>query len=129
MEYLLLKPVHVATVVLTFVLFVVRGLWMLRAPQRLQHGWVRVVPHVIDTVLLASGVGLAVLIHQYPGTSGWLSAKIVGLVVYIVLGTYALRRGRTRRARAGYWVAALAVFAYIVAVAVTHDPFPPRAWT
>ena len=128
MEYSLLKRVHVATVALTFTLFFVRGLWMLGAPQRLQHRWVRVLPHVVDTVLLASGVGLALLIHQYPGTSPWLTAKIVGLVGYIVLGMYALHRGRPRRARAAYWVAALGV-AYILAVALAHDPWPPRAWS
>jgi len=88
---------------------------------------VRIAPHVNDTLLLASGFSLAILLGQYPLVNGWLTAKLFALIVYIVLGTVALKRGRTRRTRIAAWVAALVVFGYMVAVAVTHDPFPfPR---
>jgi uncharacterized membrane protein SirB2 len=92
----------------------------------LQARWVRIVPHVIDTLLLASGIGLAVLIQQYPLVHGWLTAKLIALILYIGLGTLALKRGKTRGQRIAAWVAALLVFGYMVAVAIAHNPFPFR---
>lgn len=109
---------------MSFGLFFVRGIWMMRAPQRLQRRWVRIAPHIIDSVLLSSAVTLAVLSRQYPGVDAWLSAKLTALLAYIVLGMIALRRGRTRRVRTLAWLAALAVFLYIVAVAITRNPWP-----
>jgi len=123
-SYLDLKYVHVGAVVASFSLFFLRGLWMLRTPHKLQARWVRVVPHVVDTVLLASAVALAVISGQYPFEQPWLTAKVLGLVAYILLGTVALRRGRTRRQRVVAWLLALAVFGYIVAVARARVPFP-----
>jgi uncharacterized membrane protein SirB2 len=79
---------------------------------------------VNDSVLLAAGVWLAVLLRQVPGESAWLTAKLVGLVVYIALGMLALRFLRSKGQRISAWLAALAVFGYIVAVAVTHSPLP-----
>ena len=83
----------------------------------------RVVPHVIDTMLLASAIGLMLVIRQYPIVQGWLTAKVVGLLVYIVLGTIALKRGRTRLQRSVAFFAALAVFAWIVLTARHHAPW------
>jgi uncharacterized membrane protein SirB2 len=126
MDYSLLKHLHLTTVAVTLALFVLRGAWMMTDSPRLQARWVRIVPHVNDTLLLASGVGLAVLIQQYPLVDGWLTAKLLALLLYIGLGTYALKRGKSRGQRIAAWVAALLVLGYIVAVAVTHDPFPFR---
>lgn len=122
MPYIALKHLHVTFVALSGLLFLVRGIWMLRASPRLQQRWARIVPHIIDTLLLASAIGLAVVSHQYPGQMPWLTAKVVGLMAYIVLGTIALKRGRTRGVRTAAFVGALACFAYIVAVAVTKNP-------
>ncbi len=122
--YLALKGVHVTCVILSLTGFVVRGAWMMGGSALLDRRWVRVAPHVVDTLLLASAVALALLSHQYPGVHDWLTAKVIGLLVYIILGSIALRRGRSRRIRIGFWVAALATFGYIVAVALTRDPFP-----
>lgn len=108
----------------SYALFCVRGVWMMHGSALLQRAWVRVVPHVVDTVLLASAVALAVMSRQYPLVNGWLTAKVAGLLIYIGLGTVALRRGKTRRARIVAWVAAQAVFFYIVAVALTRQPLP-----
>jgi uncharacterized membrane protein SirB2 len=125
MHYILvLKYVHVSSVLLSISGFVVRGIWMMQGSPRLNARWVRIAPHVVDTVLLVSAVWLAFAIHQYPFVHGWLTAKVVGLVAYIALGMIALRRGRTRGVRIAAFVAAIAVFAYIVAVAVTHTPAP-----
>ena len=120
--YLEVKALHVACVAASYGLFVVRGLWMMHRPALLMQRWVRVVPHVIDSVLLASAAALAYLSHQYPGVDPWLTAKVVGLLCYIGLGAVALKRGKTRRVRITAWLAAQAVFAYIVLVAVTRSP-------
>lgn len=124
MSYLLLKSIHVAAVIASFTLFFLRGLWMMAAPGKLAARWVRVVPHVIDTILLVSAIALAVLTAQYPFVQSWLTAKVVALAVYIVLGIVALRGGRTRRVRIIAWVLALMVFCYIVAVANARVPLP-----
>lgn len=122
MPYIALKHLHVTFVALSGLLFLVRGIWMLRASPNLEQRWARIVPHIVDTLLLASAIGLAVVSHQYPGQMPWLTAKVVGLVAYVVLGTIALKRGRTQGLRTAAFVGALACFAYIVAVAVTKNP-------
>lgn len=114
--------VHISSVMLSFLLFFGRGVWLVPAPGRPLPVVIKVLPHLVDTVLLASGATLAVLIHQYPGVDPWLTAKVVGLFAYIGLGTVALHRGRRFSLRMAAWLAALAVFAYIVSVAVTMNP-------
>jgi len=122
MNYPLLKMVHVACVAASYMLFLLRGVWMIRGSALLQQRWVRIVPHLVDTVLLGSAIALAIAIGQYPLTDDWLSAKVAGLLLYIVLGSIALKRGRTRRIRVASWIAAQSVFFYIVAVAMTRRP-------
>ncbi|CAN7579310.1 SirB2 family protein [Massilia sp. LjRoot122] len=122
MNYIALKHLHMSFAALSGILFLVRGLWMLKGSERLRQHWVKVVPHVVDTLLLASAIGLAWWSKQYPFQAPWLSAKVLALVAYIVLGTVALKRGRTPQLRAAAFAAALACFAYIVAVAVSKNP-------
>lgn len=124
MIYLLLKSIHVTAVIASFSLFFLRGLWMMAAPGKLAARWVRVVPHVVDTVLLVSAIALAVVTAQYPFVQSWLTAKVLALPLYIGLGIVALRGGRTRRVRIIAWVLALMVFCYIVAVARARVPLP-----
>jgi uncharacterized membrane protein SirB2 len=124
MAYSLIKNLHLATIALTLALFVLRGAWMMADSPRLQARWVRIVPHVNDTLLLSSGIALAVLVQQYPLVHGWLTAKFFALIAYILLGTIALKRGKTRMQRIIAWIAALLVFGYMVAVARAHAPFP-----
>jgi len=124
LSYLTLKSIHVGCVITSYALFLLRGVWMMRGSPLLGRRLVRIVPHVVDTLLLVSAILLAVAIHQYPFVNGWLTAKVIGLVAYIALGTIALKRGRTRKVRIATWIAAQLVFFYIVAVAVNHDPWP-----
>ncbi len=126
MSYLALKYVHVACIVLSYALFFVRGVWMMRESSWLARRWVKITPHVVDTLLLASAIALAVMIRQYPFIAPWLTAKVLGLVIYIVLGMMALKRGKTKRVRVTAWIAAQAVFFYVVAVALTKEPLPFR---
>ena len=122
--YLVLKFLHVICVVLSGAGFVLRGIWMMQDSPLLARRWVRVLPHVVDTVLLASAIALAVMIGQYPLTHGWLTAKVVGLIAYVVVGSIALKRGRTLRFRITAFCGALLIFAYIVAVAMTKSVVP-----
>lgn len=123
MSYLALKHIHVTCVVLSYLFFFMRGVWMVRDSPLLARRWVKIAPHVVDTVLLASAIAMAVTIRQYPFAAPWLTAKLLGLVAYIALGTTALKRGRTKGARIAAWISAQAVFLYIVTVAVTKRPF------
>lgn len=120
--YLLLKYFHVACVVISISGFFLRGVWMLRDSPMLDRLWVRVVPHVNDTLLLAAAIGLSIVQQQYPFVHDWVTAKVLGLLGYIGFGMFALRRGPSKAVRAGFWLASLASFAYIVSVALTKNP-------
>jgi uncharacterized membrane protein SirB2 len=121
---MLVKTLHVTCAILTIGGFTLRGYWMLRASPLLNNTWVKVVPHIIDTLLLGAGIWLAINIAQYPGTHAWLTAKVLGLLAYIVLGTIALKRGKTKKIRVTAWIAATLVFLYIVWVALNRSPLP-----
>lgn len=124
MEYAALKLTHISCAAISYTLFFVRGIWMLNGSAMLQQAWVRTVPHIVDTALLASAIALALLSRQYPFVTPWLTAKVIALVLYIALGMIALRHGKTRGVRITAWIAAQAVFGYIVAVALTRNPIP-----
>jgi uncharacterized membrane protein SirB2 len=62
---------------------------------------------------------------MYPFVHSWLTAKVVLLVVYVVLGSFALKRGRTQATRTLCWIAALLVYVSIIAIARAHDPLGP----
>src|SRR5689334_12577622 len=122
-----LKALHVACATLSLTLFLLRGFVSFRGVQRGLNArddtprWLRIVPHVIDTIFLGSGIVLAMRLHQYPFTDAWLTAKVLGLVAYIILGSLALK-GRDARIRASAFVAALLTFVYIAGVARTRNP-------
>ena len=120
--YVQIKWVHVAAVILSGALFSIRGgaqllgaSWKMAAP-------LRYLSYTVDTVLLTAALMLATILHQMPFVNGWLTAKVLLLVVYIVLGSYALKRAPTRRARALCWIAALAVYVFIASIARAHHP-------
>ena len=120
--YILIKYVHVASVVLSVTGFFLRGVLAIRSSPLMKARWMGVLPHLNDTVLLAAALSLAVMSGQLPFVVDWVTAKVSGLVVYIILGSLALRAGSTRRTRIVCWLAALAVFGWIVSVALTRQP-------
>jgi uncharacterized membrane protein SirB2 len=122
MNYLALKHLHMSAIALSLLLFVLRYIWMLRDSPQLKAGWVRVLPHIVDTVLLISGVWLATFWYRNGAPMGWLGVKLIALLVYIVLGSIAIKRGHTRSQRMIAGLLALLVFAYIVAVALSKSP-------
>jgi len=97
---------------------------MLRDSPFMRQRWVKVAPHLIDTVLLGSAITLAVTIERYPFVEAWLTTKVIALLVYIGLGFVALKYGRTRYTRLLAWLAAQMVFIYIVLVAISKNPIP-----
>lgn len=120
--YELLKWMHVGCVTLSVGLFALRGAWALMDSPLMQRKSVRVLPHVIDTVLLASAIALVVMSGQYPFVEHWLTVKVFALIAYIVLGTLAIRRAPTRSWQAACYVAALVTAAFMISVALSRDP-------
>lgn len=119
--YLALKHLHLTVIALSLILFVVRGIWLFVNSHLLAKKWVKVLPHVISTLLLLSGIALAVHLGMSPGSQPWLFAKIIALVVYIGLGV-ATFKVRSSGASKALFICALVVFAYMVSVAITKNP-------
>jgi uncharacterized membrane protein SirB2 len=118
-----IKLVHVYAVIASGALFALRG-----GAQLAGAGWtmaapVRYLSYTVDTVLLTAALMLATILHQYPFVHGWLTVKVLLLVVYVVLGSLALKRGRTPALRAWCYFAALAVYLFIASVARAHNPW------
>lgn len=118
-----IRNVHIGAVLASGALFLLRGIgvnvfnanWPMWAP-------VRYLSYTIDTVLLTAALMLMTIVQQFPFVHHWLTVKVVLLVVYIVLGSFALKRGKTRSARLGFYIAGLLVYAFIISVARAHDP-------
>jgi len=119
--YETLKLVHVGTVILTISGFILRSYWMFTGSSKLQLKAVRILPHIVDTVFLLSGIALIVTLNLPVLSQNWLLMKFVALVAYIVLGAIALGRGKTMQSRTTAFVLALATFAYIAGVALSKS--------
>ncbi|MGC2049420.1 MAG: SirB2 family protein [Gallionella sp.] len=124
MSYLLLKGLHIACAITSYTLFFLRGIWSFNDSPIMRLRWVKIVPHVVDTLLLVSAIALTFVIRQYPFMDAWLTAKVIGILLYIGLGFVALKYGKTRIIRILAWLLAQAVFAYIVLVAINHKFIP-----
>ena len=122
MTYLLIKYVHTLSASLTITGFVIRGYWMMTGSDKLQHPVTRVLPHVVDTIFLLSGIAMLVMLSLNPLAQSWLLAKFAGLILYVLLGTVAIRRGSSLEIRTAAFVAALSMFAYVVGVAQSKSP-------
>jgi uncharacterized membrane protein SirB2 len=121
MDYLTIKGIHIGLAGLSIGFFVLRALWSVSESPLLQRRWAKVLPHLIDTLLLAFGVTLMILLRAWPQHTPWLAAKLTALLFYIGLGTFAIKRGATPARRALFAVLAALVFVYMVATAVSHD--------
>lgn len=120
--YLLLKNIHLAMITTSIGLFVLRGALMLARSPRLRTSALQILPHFIDTLLLASGIGLVAVLGTAVLAQAWLQLKLTLILAYIVAGSVALKRGRTYRVRAAAFAAALVIVALIVTTAVSHRP-------
>ena len=120
--YLQIKAAHVGLVLTSGALFVVRGVLVLAGEGRAMAKPWRMISYGIDTALLAAGVMLWAGLSLNPATSPWLAAKLMLLVLYIALGSLALKRARSPKVRAVSYVAALVVYLFMVSVALAHRP-------
>jgi len=122
MDYAAWKLLHQSAVALSITGFVARGLGSFTQAAWVRQRFARTAPHVVDTLLLLSALVMAWTLRLTPGNAPWLMAKIAGLLLYIGLGLLALRPGQPLALRIAAWVAALAVFGWIVSVAITKQP-------
>lgn len=122
MDYATLKLIHQGAVAISITGFFARGAGALAGADWARSRVARTLPHLVDTLLLATAIALAWMLQMNPLTTPWLGAKIVGLLAYIGLGMVALKPGRPVGVRAFAWIAALLCFAQIVATAITKDP-------
>lgn len=118
---MLILKIHLLTVVLSLAGFIFRGILMLNGSAMLKKKWLKIAPHVNDTILLVSAILLVRQTGLYPLEQPWLMAKIIGLLVYIGLGMMAFRFGKTRNQKLLAWIGAIAVFAYICGLAITKS--------
>lgn len=117
-----LKLIHVSCAFVSIVGFGLRGYWMACDNPLLQRRIAKVLPHIVDTLLLGSAISLLFVYHLSPLEQPWLIAKIIALVLYIGLGMVALRFGRTKKIRVSAGLLALLTVGYIVSVAYSKDP-------
>ena len=122
--YLSLKMLHMSCALISILGFTLRGILKLQDSPLSEKKFFKIAPHIVDTLLLLSAIALTVTIGQYPLVNGWLTAKVIGLLLYIFLGMVTLRFAQTQPVRLLAFVLAIAVFAYIATVARTHNPFP-----
>lgn len=120
--YLALRQAHITFAVVSVSIFVLRGLLMVADSRHANTAWLRYPSYTVDTLLLTAALMLTNVIHQYPFQAGWLTMKVALLVLYVVLGSVALKRGRNRRARIGAFVAALVTVGFLFTVARAHHP-------
>ncbi|MEE3129434.1 MAG: SirB2 family protein [Pseudomonadota bacterium] len=120
--YMMAKHLHMTAVGLSILLFVFRFIWSQFDGSVLSKKWVKILPHIVDTVLLASAIWLCVILSQYPFVNAWLTFKVVGVVLYIVFGLFALKKAKTTMGKWSFFVAALAVLMATAMVAVTKQP-------
>jgi uncharacterized membrane protein SirB2 len=120
--YPYVKMVHVAAVVTSGSLFLLRGIGVQAGARFAMAAPVRFMSYIVDTVLLAAAVGLLWLLQDMVLASSWVWVKVLLLPVYIILGSFGLKRAASRPAKLGCFIAALAVFAFMYRVARTHDP-------
>jgi uncharacterized membrane protein SirB2 len=117
-----LKLIHVSCAFVSIAGFALRGYWMAGENPLLQHRLAKVLPHVIDTLLLGSALTLLMVLHLSPLTQPWLSAKIIALLLYIGLGMVALRFGQSKKARVCAYLMALLCAGYMISVAYNKSP-------
>ena len=122
MTYTFIKLLHTIAALATIAGFLLRGYWMLRESPLLQARMTKIAPHIVDALLLLAGIVMLSMLHLNPFTQSWLLAKFAGLLVYIVLGSIAIKRGKTMQSRTVALAGAVAAFAYVIGVAVTKSP-------
>ncbi|GGY68184.1 SirB family protein [Cellvibrio zantedeschiae] len=119
--YEILKHTHLTAILLSFILFFVRGNLMMRSPSKASHKIFLIAPHIVNLILIVSGISLAVTLHLNPADQPWLAVKLVALIVYIALGVLTFKHPKLQ-VRKVLWVVSLLVFAFIASIAESKNP-------
>lgn len=117
----MIKLIHMSSAFISLSFFLLRGFWVFKNSAMMSKKWVKILPHVNDTVLLITATLLVLSIQQYPFVDGWLTAKFTALIIYIVFGMFALKRAKEMKNKVLFFVLALLMFSYIVGVALTRS--------
>lgn len=120
--YLTIKTIHMTCALISFTGFLLRAYLMVIESKWLNHKFMLVMPHVIDTFFLLSGATMAFMVNFGLFNQFWLTSKITLLMFYLLFAGIALNRGRTKAIRVGSFFAAVATFGYIVGIAVNKTP-------
>ena len=116
----MIKLIHMTTAFISISFFIVRGLWVFKESSMMSKKWVKILPHINDTILLTTAIMLAIATQQYPLVHTWLTAKVIALIVYIVLGMFALKRAKEMKNKVLFFILSLLTFSYLVGVALTR---------
>ena len=117
MEFTLVKQIHIIVASLSLLGFLIRGYWMVNESQLLQNKLVIILPHIVDTLLLGSAIYLVILLQVNPFEVNWITAKILLLVAYIVVGTIALKRGKTKKIKVSAFIFSILIISSIFVIA------------
>lgn len=123
MNYIALKHLHICCVILSFSFFVTRFYWRLNEPEKLQQKWVKVMPHLVDTILLSSALAMLWVAQLNPLDHFWLLGKIFMLINYIVCGSIALKYSPSRQGQILAFCGALFSFVMIIGLAINKQLF------
>ncbi|XOV77825.1 MAG: SirB2 family protein [Aestuariibacter sp.] len=121
--YFAVKHIHLTAIAISVALLLLRFFWVVTENQMMSRKWVKITPHIVDTVLLASALTLCVMIAQYPFVHGWVTEKVLGVVLYIFLGLVALKKAKTNAVRSVAMIGGLATLMAIAKIAVTKQSF------
>ncbi len=120
--YMMAKHLHLTAVGLSILFFIFRFVWSQLDANALSKKWVKILPHIIDTALLGSAVWLCIILSQYPFVNAWLTFKVIGVILYIVFGLFALKKAKTTLSKWAFFIAAIGVLMATAMVAVTKQP-------
>ena len=120
--YMMAKHLHLTAVGLSILFFIFRFIWSQLDANALSKKWVKILPHIIDTVLSGSAVWLCIILSQYPFVNAWLTFKVIGVILYIVFGLFALKKAKTTLSKWAFFIAAIGVLMATAMVAVTKQP-------
>ncbi len=118
--YAILKHTHLLIIVIAFIVFFLRGILMMRDSTATNHMLFKIAPHILYTLLIGTGIWLALIQNFSPMAQPWLLAKIIALVVYIMLGVLTFKHANAR-VRKILWLLGLIVFAYMASVATSKN--------
>jgi len=125
--FIIIKNIHLFSITVSILLFSLRGILMIfsvkiNSTLMYRHKAFKILPAVIDTILLISGFSLMVLSKQYPWHTPWLAAKLIGLVIYIILGILALNRIDNLKVQIPLFISAIMVVSWMLSVALSKNP-------